>query len=290
VTIIHTFFDKSEVIGWLVSLLTDVPTWITSRRDLGFKRNNIYKIALKVAARNCKKCVAVCHAVRDQMLEQKELPPNKIQVIYNGVESSRFIEQVNAKPLRHQLGVTDQVPLVGMIANLNFEIKGHYYFLEAARIVLNRVPDAHFVLAGDGPLRGKYDKMARDLGLADKVHFLGFRKDVPALLAELTISVLSSTSEGFSNVLLESMAAGNPIVATRVGGNSEIVADGITGLLIPPADPNALAEAIIKLLKTPQLASHMGSVGKIRVKEQFSVERMLESYEQLYTSLAARRQ
>jgi len=123
------------------------------------------------------------------------------------------------------------------------------------------------------------------LGLREKIRFLGKRKDVPSIISKMDISVLSSTSEGLSNVILESMAAGKPVVVTNVGGSSEIVMDGVNGFLVPPADPPAMADAILNLLQNPEKAVQMGNAGKKLVQEKFSVDAMVRSYEKLYTEL-----
>lgn len=285
VDIIHTFFEKSEVMGWLTARLSGIPVWITSRRDLGFKRKKIFKQIFRFTAQDCNRCVAVCQAVKDLVVQQEGLAQEKVEVIYNGLDFSTYQHSSNGNALRNELGVDDNMPLVGMIANFNFEIKGHRYFMEAAKSVLEKVPDVEFLLIGDGPLRSKYEEMARRLGVEKKVHFPGSRSDVPIILPNLTVSVLSSTSEGLSNVILESMAAGMPVVATRVGGNPELVINGTTGYLVPPADSKALAEAILALLKNPAKARSMGVAGKKLVEKKFTVEAMVKSYEDLYQSL-----
>jgi glycosyltransferase involved in cell wall biosynthesis len=172
-----------------------------------------------------------------------------------------------------------------MVANFNFEIKGHRYFVEAAKALSDRFTEAAFVLVGDGPLRKRVEQMADELGLKKRVRFLGKRNDVPAILAGLDIAVLSSTSEGLSNVILESMAAGRPVVATDAGGSSELVSNGVNGYLVPPADSRAMAEAIERLLRNPREAIEMGRMGKSMVQDKFSQKHMVENYEKLYLSL-----
>jgi glycosyltransferase involved in cell wall biosynthesis len=187
--------------------------------------------------------------------------------------------------LRKELGLSPETPLIGMVANFNFEIKGHRYFVEAAKALSDRATGAAFLLVGDGPLRKKYEQMADELGLKERVRFLGKRNDVPSILSSLDIAVLSSTSEGLPNVILESMAAGRPVVATDAGGSSELVSDGINGYLVPPADSRAMAEAIESLLRNPEDAVEMGRMGKSMVQDKFSQKRMVENYEKLYVSL-----
>jgi glycosyltransferase involved in cell wall biosynthesis len=285
VDIIHTFFEKSEVMGWLTARLSGISIWITSRRDLGFKRKKIYAKIFRFSAKDCKKCIANCHAVKDQVVQQENFPSEKIEVIYNGLDFTDQLQPYNCNSLRTELRFGNGTPLVGMIANFNFEIKGHGYFLGAAKKILEKVPNVRFILVGDGPLRARYEEVAWELNLKNYAYFLGKRNDVPSIISNLDISVLSSTNEGFSNVILESMAANKPVVATKVGGSPEMVMDGITGYLTPPTDIQAMANAIINLLQNPDKAKAMGVAGRKVVQERFTVEAMVKKYEKLYFSL-----
>lgn len=285
VDILHTFFEKSEVMGWLAVRLSGIPVWITSRRDLGFKRKIIYDIIFRMTSKDCKKCIANCNAVREQAIQQENLPPEKIEVIYNGLDLSEYQQTLENKSLREELGIVNGTPLVGLIANFNFEIKGHIYFLGAAKKILEKVPNVKFVLVGDGALRLRYEAVAQELNIRNDVYFLGKRIDVPSIISNLDVSALSSTNEGFSNVIMESMAAGKPVVATNVGGSKEMIKDEVTGYLVPPADSQSMANAIINLLENPDKARAMGSAGRAVVKEKFTVEAMVEKYEELYQSL-----
>jgi glycosyltransferase involved in cell wall biosynthesis len=173
--------------------------------------------------------------------------------------------------------------------------------LEAAVLVAKRVPSAHFVIVGNGftvkngvviedtAYRSQLESYAAQLGLGQRVVFTGFRKDVPEILADSTVSVLPSLSEGLSNAVIESMAAGLPVVATRVGGNSEAVEEGVTGLLVPPGEPVALARALCQVLSDPERARSFGEAGQRRAREQFSLDRMVRDTERLYANLLARR-
>ena len=288
VDIIHTFFEKSEVMGWLSARLSGIPIWITSRRDLGFKRKKIYDKIFRLTSKDCKKCIANCYAVKDQVVQQNNLASEKVEVIYNGLDLSGYQKPFGDKSLSKELGIVDGTPLVGLIANFNFEIKGHVYFLGAAKKILETVPNVKFLLVGDGPLRPRYEEIVNELGVKKNVFFLGKRNDVPAIILDLDISVLSSTSEGLSNVILESMAAGKPVIATNVGGSPEMVVNDITGYLVPPADSSAMAGAITALLQEPDKAKAMGAAGKRLVEEKFTVEIMVKSYERLYKSLVAK--
>jgi glycosyltransferase involved in cell wall biosynthesis len=186
-----------------------------------------------------------------------------------------------------------------MLARLN-PTKGIDCFLEAAAKIRKSHPDAHFLAVGecytrnaeseivvDDVYRRELQDRAVSLGLADRVHFTGLRKDIPQILGAAAVSVLPSVSEGISNTLLESMAAGVPVVATRVGGTPEVIRDGEQGLLVPPSDPQALADAILAVLGDPALAARLGAEGRRRVREEFSFEAVVRRTEDLYRELLA---
>ena len=187
-----------------------------------------------------------------------------------------------------ELGIPEACPLVFVFCRLN-QMKGVDYFLEAAAKVARQRPDVRFLIAGDGAHKRELEYRAAEVGLRDRTIFAGFRCDVPALLAEASLSVLPSLSEGLSNSLLESMAAGVPAIAARVGGNPEVIDDEVTGLLVPPRDPAALAGAMERLLEDQQLARRFGEAGRRRVEENFSVERSVREIERLYGRLVAER-
>ena len=147
------------------------------------------------------------------------------------------------------------------------------------------MPDLQLKLVGDGPERSKLEGLTRELGITSCVEFLGERTDVPNLLAQAGFFVSSSLTEGISLTLLEAMAVGLPVVATAVGGNSEIVADGVTGQLVPPADPTALARAIVSMCRSEDRWAALGQAGRDRVSEHFEVRRMVSDYERLYREL-----
>ncbi len=285
VDVIQTFFEKAEVMGWLARRLAGVPVWVTSRRDLGFKRKPVYDRIFRTSSSSCDALVAVCRAVKDETASREGFPADKIQVIYNAMEDATLAGALSSGPSRAELGLPLDGRLVGMVANFNFEIKGHRYFIEAAARVARDRCDVRFILVGDGALREGCERQVRELGLADRFHFLGKRGDVPAILAHLDVSVLCSTSEGLSNVIMESMAVGKPMVATRVGGNPELVEDGVTGLVVPPADSAALADAVGALLDDPARAMAMGKAARRVAEERFSVRAMVEAHEKLYGRL-----
>jgi glycosyltransferase involved in cell wall biosynthesis len=187
-----------------------------------------------------------------------------------------------------------------MVARLNSK-KGVDDFIQSAAIVARDCPDARFLIVGQAYVSSRgsmsedigyrqtlIDQAAR-MGLQDKLHLIGYRSDVPALLSETAVSVQPSHSEGLSNTLLESMAAGVPVVATRVGGTPEVIEDGATGLLVPPSDPQALAACVRRLLTDRDLAARLGAAGYHSVRERFAMDRMVSATEGLYIDLLARR-
>src|SRR4029079_6539900 len=189
---------------------------------------------------------------------------DRIIVIPNGIAVSDERRQCVDFPIRRQLGIPRAPPLVAVVCRLNRK-KGIEYFLQAAAIVRGRFPEARFLIVGSSCFDPNYqpelERLTRQLNLSDKVIFTGERNDIPALLNEIDLSVLPSLSEGLSNSLLEAMAAGVPVIATNVGGNPEVVQDGRSGLLVPSRDANALAQAMIRILESPDLACRFGDAG-----------------------------
>ena len=239
-------------------------------------------------------CVLVnAEAVREWLIGDG-YDPSKIAVIRNGVDLTRFDDLPSPVTLRRELGLPDATPIVGVVSRLS-RLKGLEQFLEAAAIVRSCVPTVRFLVVGEtNPMDRQYlrelQEYAARCGVAEHVTFTGLRTDVPAMLAGFTVSVMPSLNEALSNVVLESMAAGAPTVATRVGGTPEAVIDGVTGILVQPADSAALADAIVHLLNNPNLAAQLGCAARAHIADHFSVRRMVRATEDLYTDLLERKQ
>jgi glycosyltransferase involved in cell wall biosynthesis len=169
---------------------------------------------------------------------------------------------------------------------MNIRAKNHDCFLRAAARLSRKFPEAEFLLVGDGPFRGELEKLAADLGIQRQVRFLGDRRDITALLASMDVSVIASASESLSNVMLESMAAGVPVVATSVGGNLELAGDD-RALLTAPGDDAALADEVARLLTDENLRRDMARRARRFAEENFSVERIRDQYCELYSELSA---
>jgi glycosyltransferase involved in cell wall biosynthesis len=185
--------------------------------------------------------------------------------------------------------VSDDHKLVAFVANMNILVKGHEYMIEAARTIGRVCPETRIALIGDGRQRPKLEQMVREQRVQAYFLFLGRRPDVPELLSCCDLSVLASTAEGLPNTVLESMAAGLPVVATQVGGTPEIVEDGVTGLLVPPRDTSALAQAVIRLLENPALAKRLALAGQEHVRTHFSFDRLISELDGFYLELLAQK-
>lgn len=296
--ILHSYNFYANMFSLPAAKLAGVPCIVASIRDMGIYLSPMKLQAQKLVCRLADRIVVNADAIRDWLVEQG-YPSAKIVVIRNGVDTSRFGGRSDGAALRRQLGIPMGVPLVVMLARLN-PTKGIDCFFEAAAKIRERHPDAHFLAVGECYTRNdigeivvdeRYRRELQDrvtsLGLTDRVHFTGLRKDVPEILAAAAVSVLPSISEGISNTLLESMAAGVPVVATRVGGTPEVIRDGEQGLLVPPGDPQAIADATLAVLGDPALAARLGAEGRRRVREEFSFEAVVHRTEDLYRGLLA---
>jgi glycosyltransferase involved in cell wall biosynthesis len=208
----------------------------------------------------------------------------KILLIENGVNLERFTTSTSPEAIKESLGIKKEALVVGTIGALTRE-KGHQYLLRAALKVIRIYPKAIFLLVGDGTERPNLEKTASSLGIKNSVIFAGMRKDVPEILSILNVFVLPSLNEGLPMALLEAHAARIPVVATRVGAIPDVLEDGVTGILIPPKDPQAIAEAIIMILSDKQLASGIAQKGFERVRDNFSSEKMANKYLSIYREL-----
>ena len=204
------------------------------------------------------------------------LSRDRVSIVQSAYRPDRFHPGVDGGRVRAELGLATNAPLVGVVGRL-VEDKGQDDFLQAAAIILKRRPEARFVLVGNGPREAALKDLAARLGIASPVRFLGFREDVPEITAALNVSVLPSIDcDASSAVLKEALACGVPAVATAIGGAAEILQDGVTGLVVPPHEPERLAGAILSLLDDPERARAMGKAGSLDVAERFTPERLAD--------------
>src|SRR5262245_4332191 len=261
--VVHGFLFHGYVLGGLAARALRVPVVLASRRSLGdFKRGKPhYALLERVVNPLTDLLIANSEGVRDDVVRREGVLPGKVVVIHNGLDLQRF-DGLPDPELQRQLQPAR--PVVAVVANL-IRYKGHRFFLEAWSTVLRQWPNAIALLLGDGPLRKELEASVQSLGLGQSVRFLGTRHDVPAVLALVDVVVHPSLQEGFSNAILEGMAAGRPVVATAVGGNPEAVLHEETGLIVPPADSTSLAAAMERLLADPVKAKALGAAGRARV-------------------------
>ncbi|MDZ7289951.1 MAG: GT4 family glycosyltransferase PelF [candidate division KSB1 bacterium] len=232
--------------------------------------------------------LSVSEVLRENLHKNFGFPQARIRVIANGVDLGRFEVSPNGVDYKARLGLPSEALVIGAVGRL-VPVKAYPILLKASKLVFREIPNAYLMVVGEGPLYEELKKMANDYDMADHVRFLGGRKDVPEILRALDVFVLASESEGMSNTILEAMASGLPVVATAVGGNPELVVHGETGLLVPPNHPNAMAAAILKLLRDPEQRQQMGRLGHQRIVEKFSLEAMVRNYAKIYIELFTRR-
>jgi glycosyltransferase involved in cell wall biosynthesis len=269
-----------------------VPVVLASIRDRGVYLTPNQKMAQKWVCRLADRILVNAESIREWLLEQG-YQDSRITVIKNGVDMSRYGGDTNTSHIRRELGIADSSPIVVLIARLNPQ-KGVDDFIKAAALLRGSHPDVRFLIVGsklqyqegvfsqDREYLKELQQLAADLGVSESVIFAGHRTDTPEILAKAAISVLPSHSEGLSNTLLESMAAGIPTVATNVGGNPELVKDHVNGILIPVKSPEHLAEAMRVILDDPQLAHRFGREAKIMATEGFSLQKMTADTQALY--------
>ena len=283
--IVHTFLFNANTYGRLAAKLAGVPIIISSERDLGFNLSQFDRIINRLLSKWSNKIVANSKSVADRVVKEDKINDDKVTYIYNGIDVQSFVTHVDSSQKKEQLGIPPENKVVTVVANMYYPIKGHSYFIHAASKIIRVMPDTTFILVGDGTLKESFIRLSKKLNVFKNMLFLGFRPDIPELLAITDIAVLPSLSEGFPNVVLEAMAAGKPVVASAVGGILEIVLNNETGFLIPPADSDALAEKIITLLQDEALCTVMGIAGYQRVAALFSIDQMVRNTECLYEAL-----
>lgn len=279
VRLIHAFDVYSNVLGVMAGRLARVPAVVASQRDLGDLRPPLDRRVQRAMLRMAGHVLVNSEAVAERVAAGWPRP-RAISVVVNGVDAARFAPA--RRPDR-----PDEGPVIGTLANLRPE-KGIEDFIRAAALVNERQPGTRFVVWGDGPLRGALEALIARLGLEGVVSLAGATTRPEAALATLDVFVLASLSEACSNVLLEAMAAGLGIVATRVGGNPYLVEDGASGLLAPPAAPAALADAIGRLLADGALRVTLGRRARDRVLTEFGFDRMVARIDGLYADLLRR--
>jgi L-malate glycosyltransferase len=292
IDVIHTHDFYTNVFGMAAGALARVPVRIASRRESAVRPAR-QRFVERCSYRAAHAVVANCEVVRQQLIKEG-VPGPKVRTIYNGLDPSRVqVPDSDRKQILGSYNLPEGMRFVTILANMRAHVtqpeplcfKDHPTFLRAAQRVHSQIPDAAFIITGEGELRQETEELARTLNVADRTFFIGRCQDVGAVLSISDVCVLSSSSEGFSNAILEYMAAGRPVVATDVGGASEAVVHGETGYLVKSRDHEAMADYIVSLLNKPEDARRMGEDGRRLVNEKFSCQRQLQNVESLYNDL-----
>lgn len=289
--VVHTHSSKAGVLGRLAARLEHVPVVVHTVHGFGFtplqsalKRAAFFR-AEKAAASWTDHFVAVSAVNRNRGVELGLWKPDEVSVIRAGVDLDRFrAANDDGRETRRRLGIPDGVPVVAQIGNFKPQ-KAPLDFIEAAARIAERMPEAWFVMVGEGPLRGAARARAAELGLAERVIFCGWWDDVPGLLAATAVSVLSSRHEGLPCSVVESLAAGVPVVATAVDGTPEVIRPGVNGELVAPGDPAGLAAAVLAILMNDERRRSMAAAAADGLAD-FDRDRMVRQLEELYQWLA----
>ena len=280
IDLIHAHEFTGNTYGSLIARLVGVPFVATVHGRNYYWEQGKRRLAYRVVSR-ISTMVAVSEDLKRFIARNVGVPEERIKVIYNGQEMLPSIAADEKRRLRTELGIAPADQILGLVGSL-YPVKGHHHLLAAVPQVLRVYPQATFLIVGKGDLEDSLREEVTRRGLEKAVRFLGYREDVPKLLSIMDIFVLPSLSEGLSLALLEAMAAGKPVVATNVGGNPELVRDGVTGFSVPPQDPDALAGGILSLLGDEGRRKIFGENGRKRVQQHFSLQAMADNYQKLY--------
>ncbi len=289
--IVDTHQSKAGALGRLAALLAGTKVIIhTFHGHIFFNyfskiKTSIFVLVERLLAQRCSLLVAVSENVRKEILAFDVCSPEKLVTIPPGLELDEYLSIDGCRGnLRRELGVSEQEILIGNVSRL-VPAKGHRYLLQSIKLLKDSAPEACFVIAGDGELRGELEELVRQLELDGRVRFLGFRRDVGNIYADSDIMVFTSLSEGLPLALIEALASGRPVVATDVGGISELVDEGKCGFVVPAKDPRALTEALLKLIRDEKLRKTFGENARNKVYPHLSHTRLVKDMEKIYLEL-----
>jgi glycosyltransferase involved in cell wall biosynthesis len=290
--IVHTHTSKGGFVGRLAATLAGVPLIVHTVHGFAFheaspaRTQRFYSTLERIASRWCDRIVTVSEFHRKWAIELGMCSPGRITAIPNGLAEPGRNKDLIASELRRQLGARRDDLLVLSISRLAAE-KGLEYLIEAAKTLPPMGRRVQIVIAGDGPAQEQLERLAGNLGVTDRVRFIGFREDVADLLAACDLVVLPSLREGLSISLLEAMAAGKPIIATNIGSQREVASHAEMARFVPPADATSLTEAIVQLADDQALMARLGNNARAVYENFYTEDRMLQSYRRLYLDLLA---
>jgi len=281
IDLVQTTLFYADVIGAYAAWLANVPI-VISWEAVSHPYKMRHLLSYKLAKRKMDVVVGVSDAIRNQVIEERGVEQEKAVTIHYGIDLQKYY--LSNKLKRADISVAKNDLVLGTVARYTDQ-KGHKYLISAAPDIIKTFPNVHFVFVGDGPNRSDMEAQIKQLGLQNHFHLLGFRTDVVDLLNLFDVFVLPSLYEGLPNVVLEAMACHKPVIATGVDGTVEAVEDGITGYIVPPKNPAALAEKINHLLSLNGKIETMGKASRNRVENHFSLEKQIQEFENLYERL-----
>jgi glycosyltransferase involved in cell wall biosynthesis len=290
IDIVQTFGMGADNYATIIARIAKVPVVISSRRDMGTYRTGLYRMADRISDRFIHEYIAVCDRVGDAM-QQEGIEKARITRLYNGIELDKWLRvQPVDMAKRRQLGIAEDAFVIGNVSHFRPE-KGHRYFFEAVRRLSENIPNLKvFALGAPGPNRDEVEKSVANDPVLRECVTITHTREIEDYLSVFDVACLTPISnEGFSNALLEEMAAGLPIVATDVGGNAEAIIDGESGLIIPPGDAAAIYQAIFRLYESPTLRKKLSESARKRAIEYFNLQQMVTNYEKYYQNLLSKR-
>ncbi|MCK4795617.1 MAG: glycosyltransferase [Desulfobacteraceae bacterium] len=287
INVIYTFFPDSEIIGALAAKFSQGCTVVAARRNSGYLHSKFSLWRTRITNRLIPHFIANCQAVKRDIGKLEWITPEKFTVIRNPYNTERIAQGIQLYLSREQLGVGESDKLIGIVATTS-PVKDHETFLRAARIVVDKVKETKFVLVGriQEDRRRVLVNLITDLGLSEAIIFAGEYDNPVPVIKLFDIGVLCSRSEGLSNSLIEYAAMGTPIVATNVGGNSEVVLHGRNGFLVDPGSPKALATEIIRILENKKIAKKFSEHSRIHARQNFSQHAVLNSYKHYFENIS----
>jgi glycosyltransferase involved in cell wall biosynthesis len=290
VEILHTHEYFANTMGRLAAVLAGTPrrfAHIQNSHWTRAKRRARHYLIDRILSHTCDRVIACSEMARRYQIEVKRIHPDRVVIVPNCTDAWRYDPSVARPGIRGEFGFTDAEILIASVARLT-EIKGHQFLIDAAVRIFDAIPACRILIVGDGPERSYLERQARALALEDRIHFLGTRQDMPNILASIDLLVQPTlVREKLPLAITEAMASGKPVVATDVGGVSEAVRHGETGILVPPGDADALAEGILSLLRDPEHRAAMAAAGRRLCLDQFSIETVIKTIESLYAGHTA---
>jgi glycosyltransferase involved in cell wall biosynthesis len=286
--VVHTHMAKAGTVGRLAAHLCGVPLIVHTYHGhvfhsyFGRAKTRVFLTIERALGLVTDRIIVLGEGQRHEIAGYGVAPPRKLEPIRLGLELGQFLDAEHARGgLRRELGFAASTPLVGIVARL-VPIKAHEVFFEAARQVLQVEPGVRFLVIGDGERRAELAALVERSGIREAVTFLGWRRDLRTVYADLDVVALTSRNEGSPVALIEAMAAARPVVATAVGGVPEVVVDGVTGLTVPPSNPPAVADGMLRLLRDRDLAQRLAIAGRHHVYPRYDASRLVDDVRMLY--------